>query len=177
LNIDENEEEEEIKMQNEKQQRIKKAQISLRWNNVAMKDFNVLQEIMLESNQKLMLVEHRTSHELFEIKQIVWDQKEEDFVTRELHILSFLKGCEKVVKGCFPFKDGDEYYFASQYMSGGNLRTLLNHMGSLREEIIKLYIAQIIIVLHNIHKNSIVYCNLKPESIYFDENVFFNVEN
>ena len=158
----------------EKSDKTSAAAATLRWSNLALSDFRIIHEAHSESGLKTLLAEHKYTGELYNVRQLKWDKNEQEQVTNEVRVLGYLKDYERVIRGCLPFKDYGQAYLATQYMSGGNLRTLLNNIGSLKEEIIKLYLAQIVIILHNIHECSVIYCNLRPESVYFDENVIFH---
>ena len=146
----------------------------LKWNRISLNDFTIISKSITKLGLKLFLAENNYTGNLYQIRQLKWDRVEKELVKNELMIIDKIKPCDRVIRNCFHFENEGKFYFAAQYMSGGNLRTLLDSMRNLKEEIIKLYVAQIIIILRNIHKCSVIFCNLRPESIYFDENVLFN---
>ena len=53
------------------------------------------------------------------------------------------------------------------YYSGGDLNNMLNHakQGRLPESLAKIYSAEILLALEELHKNGILYRDLKPENV------------
>ena len=56
-----------------------------------------------------------------------------------------------LVKLLYSFQDIDNVYLAMEYVPGGDLRTLLNNSGILREDDAKFYIAEMFMAVHALH--------------------------
>jgi serum/glucocorticoid-regulated kinase 2 len=57
------------------------------------------------------------------------------------------------------------------YCPGGDLANALYNHNQKRfsEEVSKMYICEIILAIEYLHQNKILYRNLKPENVFFDE--------
>ena len=53
---------------------------------------------------------------------------------------------------------------------GGDLSKLLDKKGRLTESVAKIYVAEIILALEALHKNCIIFRDLKPENVVLDAN-------
>ena len=60
-------------------------------------------------------------------------------------------------------------FLALEYCPGGDLSHFLDIKRRLKEEEAKIYIAEIILALECLHKNSIIFRDLKPDNIVLDE--------
>ena len=61
------------------------------------------------------------------------------------------------------------------YVPGGKLRTLLNTKKKLPLEHAKFYVANILLILENLHKNKIIYRDLKPDNLLIKENGYLTM--
>ena len=75
------------------------------------------------------------------------------------------------MRGICSFQTEESYYFGMEYMVGGDLSSLLENVGVLSEEVVKIYLAEIILALEYIHKIGIIHKDLKPENIMIGSDV------
>lgn len=54
------------------------------------------------------------------------------------------------------------------YCPGGDLETFLFRRIKLKESLVRLYIAEIVIALEKLHENRIIYRDLKPSNVVID---------
>ena len=52
---------------------------------------------------------------------------------------------------------------------GGDLSDLLDMKRKLPEEVVKIYVAEVLLALESLHANKIIYRDLKPQNIVLDE--------
>lgn len=59
-------------------------------------------------------------------------------------------------------------YIASEYIEGGELWQLLDKLGVLPVELVRLYVAQIALAIDFLHNAGVIYRDLKPENVLLD---------
>ena len=74
-----------------------------------------------------------------------------------------------VVNLRYAFQDDENCFFVLDLMLGGDLRFHLERLGSLPEEVVRFYIAEIGSALCFLHENHIMHRDLKPDNILLDE--------
>ena len=67
------------------------------------------------------------------------------------------------------FQTADRFYFIMEFVPGGELRRLLHLRQKFDEKTARFYIAEILIALDYLHKNEIIYRDLRPHNILIDE--------
>jgi len=69
----------------------------------------------------------------------------------------------------YAFQDDENCFFVLDLMLGGDLRFHLERLGSLSEEAVRFYTAQIASALNFLHEKRIIHRDLKPDNILLDE--------
>ena len=69
----------------------------------------------------------------------------------------------------YVFQNDFRIYFLMNFIKGGELFRHLSNMKRFSEEQAKFFIAQIIIAIGHLHKKNILYRDLKPENVLFNE--------
>lgn len=72
----------------------------------------------------------------------------------------------------FAFQTSQKLYFVLDYYKGGELFFHLKHKRRFREPEARLMVAEVGLALGHLHKNDIVYRDLKPENVLMDERGF-----
>lgn len=109
-------------------------------------------------------------------KSIIIDKKLNEKILQEIEIYEKLK--QSIF---FPFLRGistnDPRYIGLlfDFVPGGKLRSYLNQQKKLQLEHVKFYLANIIIILENLHKNKIIYRDLKPDNLLIKENGYLTI--
>ncbi|KAJ3260726.1 hypothetical protein HK104_006861 [Borealophlyctis nickersoniae] len=96
-------------------------------------------------------------HKLGEVQHIL---TERDILTRT--------SSPWLVKLLYAFQDMDHVYLAMEYVPGGDMRTLLNNSGVLREEHARFYVGEMVVAVAELHRLGYIHRDLKPENFLID---------
>ena len=77
----------------------------------------------------------------------------------------------------YAFQDIDNLYIVMDYLSGGDLRYHFCKKNFFTEQETKFIAACIVLNLTYLHKNNIIYRNLKPEKLIFDKDGFLHLND
>lgn len=73
-----------------------------------------------------------------------------------------------IVKLHFAFQTDKKLYLALEYCPGGDLSHFISEHKHLSEDLAKLYTCEILLAIEHLHKNMIVFRDLKPENVVID---------
>jgi len=69
----------------------------------------------------------------------------------------------------FAFQDDENLFMVLDLMLGGDLRFHLDRLGSMKEDVVKFYVAEMALALGDLHRLGIVHRDIKPDNILLDE--------
>ena len=98
---------------------------------------------------------------------IVRNSKDTAHTKAERNILEEVKH-PFIVDLHYAFQTGGKLYLVLEYLSGGELFMHLEREGIFLEETAAFYSAEIILALEHLHKQGIIYRDLKPENVLLD---------
>lgn len=73
-----------------------------------------------------------------------------------------------IVDLVYAFQTGNKVYLIMEYLAGGELFMQLQKERMLMEDTAIFYLSQVLLALHHLHQNGIIYRDLKPENIMLD---------
>lgn len=68
----------------------------------------------------------------------------------------------------YSFQTPEKLFLLLDYAAGGNMSRALHRDKRFTEERSKMYLAEVILALEDLHKKDIIYRDLKPDNIVFD---------
>lgn len=89
-------------------------------------------------------------------------------VLTERDILTATSKSDWLVKLLYAFQDPSHIYLAMEFVPGGDVRTLLNNSGVLKEEHARFYSAEMFIAVDALHRLGYIHRDLKPENFLID---------
>lgn len=99
-------------------------------------------------------------------------KNENDIVSikREKYVLKELRKSPFIVDLKYTFQDSSNLYLVQEYLSGGDIFKLIRKRLGFSNYEIQFYVSEIIMALKILHRENIVYRDMKPENIMIDQN-------
>lgn len=69
----------------------------------------------------------------------------------------------------FAFQSADKLFLVLDYAPGGTMGRALNRLRKFDESVAKLYLGQILLAIADLHRQNIIFRDLKPDNIVFDK--------
>jgi serine/threonine protein kinase len=69
----------------------------------------------------------------------------------------------------FAFQTSDKLFLILDYCPGGNLGKVISKEKRLSEERARIYLAEILLALEDLHKRDIIFRDLKPDNVVLDD--------
>ncbi|KAG6331272.1 hypothetical protein ID866_7817 [Astraeus odoratus] len=117
------------------------------------------------------MVQHKQTRELYALKYInkakCVKMKAVANIVQERRLLEEIDH-PFVVNLRYAFQDDENCFFVLDLMLGGDLRFHIERVGSLPEETVRFYVAEIASALAFLHENHIMHRDLKPDNILLD---------
>ena len=138
---------------------------------VSIDSFELISVIGRGAFGKVFLAKKKGTEDLYAIKAIRKDMltqhARESRIIAERNIL--MRAAHQFVTRLFyAFQTPEKFYFVLEYVAGGDLQHHLHAEVDFSPYQIRLYLAEIIIALRNLHRLGIIYRDLKPENILLD---------
>ncbi|KAJ3016012.1 hypothetical protein HKX48_004268 [Thoreauomyces humboldtii] len=133
--------------------------------------FNILTQVGQGGYGQVFLARKNDTKELCALKKMSKKQLhklgEIDHILTERDILT-RTSTPWLVKLLYAFQDTDHVYLAMEYVPGGDMRTLLNNSGVLREAHARFYVAEMVVAVAELHQLGYIHRDLKPENFLVD---------
>ncbi|KAJ3928726.1 MAG: kinase-like domain-containing protein [Lentinula lateritia] len=121
---------------------------------------------------KVRVVQHKQTRDLYALKYInktkCVKMKAVANVIQERRLLEEVDH-PFIVNLRYAFQDDENCFFVLDLMLGGDLRFHLERLGSLQEDVVKFYVAQLSSAVEFLHEIGIMHRDIKPDNILLDE--------
>jgi len=136
-------------------------------------DFQKLKLLGKGSFGEVYLVKFKKNNKLYAMKILdkndIIEKHQEEHTKIERDLLTRIN-CPFIVNIKFAFQDKDNLYIITDFMQGGELFFHLHKEKRFKDEKAKFYIIEIILAIEYLHKNKMLYRDLKPENVLIDTN-------
>lgn len=140
---------------------------------LTLQDFEAVQVLGKGSFAEVYLVKLINSGQLYAMKVLRKEKLLMQNVIRyaitERNILSRISH-PFIAKLNFAFQSEDKLYLVLDYYSGGCLSYYINKERHFTEDITRFFAAEIVLAIEELHKNNIIYRDLKPDNVLIDQN-------
>jgi serine/threonine protein kinase len=121
---------------------------------------------------EVYLVEKIEDHRYFAMKVLSKSKVMSHNLTRyaltERNVLSFMNH-PFIVKLDFAFQTKEKLFLILEYCPGGDLAEYLQVEKRFKEERAKIYTAELILAIEELHRNDIIFRDLKPDNVVLDK--------
>eukprot|EP01113_Clastostelium_recurvatum_P026688 TRINITY_DN3203_c0_g1_i1.p1 TRINITY_DN3203_c0_g1~~TRINITY_DN3203_c0_g1_i1.p1 ORF type:complete len:1543 (+),score=208.48 TRINITY_DN3203_c0_g1_i1:151-4779(+) len=140
-------------------------------NMPRIEDFELLKAITKGGFGKVFLARKRRTGDIYAIKRLnkadMVKKNQADHVRIERNILAYTSN-PFVVKMYYSFQSRDYLYLVMEFLPGGDCFSLLQNLGSLDEDMARMFIAETVLALDYLHTLGIVHRDLKPDNLLID---------
>lgn len=137
---------------------------------MSMDQFKILSVLGRGHYGKVMLVQKKDTDEFFAIKTIRKDRVAKSdklqAIMNERNLLMRAKH-PFIIQMKFAFQTSRKFYFGMEYAPGGEMFSLQRKLKKLPPAKVRIYIAEMVLAIEYLHKNGIIYRDIKPENIMF----------
>ncbi|KAI9007462.1 kinase-like domain-containing protein [Phycomyces nitens] len=141
-------------------------------DGVDLNHFHLLRAIGKGAFGKVRVIQHKKTKQFYALKYIRKDacirKKAVKHVIAERQLLQNIN-YSLVVNMHYAFQDDENLFMALDLMPGGDLRFLLENIGTLSELEVRFQVAEIALCLDYLHQQRIAHRDVKPENILLDQ--------
>ncbi|KAI9286196.1 hypothetical protein BC943DRAFT_359373 [Umbelopsis sp. AD052] len=135
--------------------------------------FYLLRSVGKGAFGKVRVVQHKSTKQLYALKYInktkCIKMRAVDNIISERRLLEQID-YSLIVNLRYAFQDDENLFMVLDLMLGGDLRFHLERVGTLPEDQVRFYAAELALGLNYLHRRRIVHRDLKPDNILLDEN-------
>ncbi|XP_028550032.1 serine/threonine-protein kinase AtPK2/AtPK19 isoform X2 [Dendrobium catenatum] len=140
-------------------------------SSMRLEDFEVLKVVGQGAFGKVFQVKRKGTSEIFAMKVMrkdkIMEKNHADYMKAERDILTKVDH-PFVVQLRYSFQTKYRLYLVLDFVNGGHLFFQLYHHGLFREDLARIYAAEIVSAVSHLHANGIMHRDLKPENILLD---------
>lgn len=152
--------------------KIQKVDIMDPTRKISFSDFDSLKLLGTGSFGKVLLVRHRKTNAIYAMKilkkEYIIQRQQQAHTQAERDILEKIH-YPFIVSLQYAFQDPDHLFFVTEFAQGGELFYHLRREQFFDNERAQFYVAEIVLALGFLHKNNLIYRDLKPENVLLDK--------
>lgn len=138
---------------------------------LAPSDFTPLKFLGKGSFGEVYLVKKKDSGQKYAMKILAKNKMIAEQLIRyavtERNIISAINS-PFIVSLYYSFQTQTKLYLILDYCPGGTLKQIINARGCLSEDLARQYLSEIVLALEELHRNQVIYRDLKPENVVID---------
>ncbi|PRP75823.1 hypothetical protein PROFUN_08817 [Planoprotostelium fungivorum] len=131
-------------------------------------DFEIIRPISRGAFGKVFLAMKKKTGDYYAIKVLNKDdlrkKNQIEHIRAERDILAHTQS-QFLVKFYYSFQTRQNLYMVMEYLSGGDLYSLLKACGCFEETMALIYIAEVVVALEYLHSNKIIHRDIKPDNL------------
>jgi protein-serine/threonine kinase len=135
-------------------------------------DFDLLAQLGKGSFGEVFLVQRKTDGEVFAMKVLrkdkIMNQNLVKYAMTERNVLSVMRH-PFIVSLRAAFQSAELLYLLLDYCPGGDMGWHLSHEKRFNEHRARIYAAEVLLALEELHKRDIIFRDLKPDNVVFDD--------
>ncbi|KAJ7489478.1 kinase-like domain-containing protein [Mycena latifolia] len=137
--------------------------------SLSLDSFHVLRLLGKGANSKVYLVQHKKTEELYALKVSPKSGSAAMGVPEEQRVLqSISEGSRYLLSLVGSWHDTSNFYLLTRWCQGPDLATQLVLERKFSHDRARLYLAQLIVALEDLHGQRIIHRDVKPSNIFFD---------
>jgi protein-serine/threonine kinase len=141
-------------------------------------DFTTLKVIGKGSYGTVLLVEKKDDKKIYAMKilkkKAMIKRKQVTHIKAERKIMELIDH-PFIIKLIYAFQTPQKLYMVMDYCPGGELFYHIQRVERFNEEAVKFYGAQLVLALEHLHKNNIIYRDLKPENVLINKDGYIKI--
>ncbi|XP_047324112.1 probable serine/threonine protein kinase IRE [Impatiens glandulifera] len=137
-------------------------------DRTSIEDFEIIKPISRGAFGRVFLARKRATGDVFAIKVLrkadMIRKNAVESILAERDILISVRN-PFVVRFFYSFTCRENLYLVMEYLNGGDLYSLLRNLGCLDEDMVRIYIAELVLALEYLHSLNIIHRDLKPDNL------------
>jgi len=154
------------------QRNVNKEPLPTKFTKLSM--FKFRRELGKGAFGRVLLAEAKTDGQLYALKIISkknmgqGDRRQAMAERDILHAMSHTAPHPFTTGLKFAFQSENNLYLGMEYLSGGNLKQLIQRFGTLPEEWVVFYAAELVLAISHLHSLQVLYRDIKPHNVMLD---------
>ncbi|KAG0254232.1 hypothetical protein BG011_005879 [Mortierella polycephala] len=139
---------------------------------IELSHFHLLRSVGKGAFGKVRVVQHKRTKEIYALKYInkakCIRMRAVENIIQERRLLEEVES-PLICNLRYAFQDDENLFMVLDLMLGGDLRFHLERAGPMREDVVRFYVAELILALDALHSRRIIHRDLKPDNVLLDE--------